>query len=96
MDKKWAEYGTRKVANYLKLYQSFLMFETFFIVAHRSFVSLFDLSEEIWHHYNYKDTVRQISLTTRKSANKENQEKIRSDSKKYTEIYKIGVVVGAN
>jgi hypothetical protein len=46
MDKKWAEYGTRKVASFLKLYISFIMFETFFIIAHRSFVSLFDLSEE--------------------------------------------------
>ena len=96
MDKKWAEYETRKVENYLKLYSSFLMFETFFIIAHRSFVSLYDLSVEIWHHYNYRDTVRYVSLVTRESATKENLENSRSDTKKYSQIYKIGVVVGAN
>jgi hypothetical protein len=85
MDKKWAEYGTRKVASFLKLYLSFIMFENFFIIAHRSCVSLFDFSEEKWRHYNYKDKVRYVSLTTRGSALKERDEKkSRSNTKKYT------------
>ena len=74
------------------------MFETFFIIAHRSFTSIFDLSEEKWYHYNYKEAVRYLSLTTRTSSteNYAINDKGRSQTKKYTDMYKIGVVVGAN
>ena len=74
------------------------MFETFYLVAHRNFLSIFDLSEETWTHYVYEDTVRHIGLTTRagKYSYLNDTDEFRSKIVKSTDKYKIGIVVGSN
>ena len=65
MDNTWNNIASKKLSSYFKLYACQIMFETFFMVAHRNYVSIYDLSEEEWTHYVYEDTVRHIGLTTR-------------------------------
>lgn len=62
---KWAGILDLRLSCYFKLYQSFLNFETFFLVAHRNFVSSFDLSNAEWRHYEYDDCVRHLGLAIR-------------------------------
>lgn len=51
-----------RIGDYVKLYASFLTFESFVLVAHRHFVSIYSFIEQDWQrHWIYEDTVRFIS-----------------------------------
>jgi len=64
-------------------------------VAHRNFVSVFDLGDEQWTHYPFSDTVRYLSLTTRN--NKIDKSGGRGNfALKYVEKYKVVAIVGSN
>jgi hypothetical protein len=94
LDKKWSSTQSKRVSSYMKLYQSFASYETFFLIAHRNFVSIFDISNEVWRHIEYNDQVRFIGITLRN--NKKEDYAGRISDFKYSDKYKASVIVGAN
>jgi len=44
IDQSWSTIIHRRVAKYLKVFTCFLFYSTFFLVAHRNMVSIFDLN----------------------------------------------------
>lgn len=99
-DVKWANIMQKRVAGYLKLYRSIIIFDCFFVVAHRSFVSAYNLSTDMWEHICYKDFVRQLAITLRTVKRPSDERKgFITDVKnmyRYTEKYKLAVVVGVS
>jgi hypothetical protein len=68
----------RRIAGHFKLYTSILSFKTFFLVAHRNFVTSFDMSKGNNEgstkfkpkHFKFKDTVTAMSCLTPNDNNK--------------------------
>lgn len=59
------------------------------------------MSNAVWSHYKYDDTVRYLGLALRtpgeeESANDNKAEKLRQKNKRYTDSYKVSVLVGSS
>jgi hypothetical protein len=63
-------------------------------VAHRNFLSILDISTDVWHHEQYSDLVRYMGLTLR--TNKKDDNKSKHARFRYTDKYKVAIVVGSS
>jgi 3-oxoacyl-ACP reductase-like protein len=58
LNRTWSRITSKRVSTYMKLYASLCTYEAYVLVAHRNFVSVFDISHETWQHHEYNDLVR--------------------------------------
>jgi len=88
-EEKWDIVLHRRIAPYFNMYPAYLNFETYFLVAHDRFVSIFNLSRGTWEHtYPFSDDVLHLNVNKRKRKNQ--------DSKQYADLHQVVVVVGTN
>lgn len=98
--KRWDFIKQKRVSSYMKLYRCCVTYETFFLVAHRNFVSAFNISTETWQHTMYQDQVRELALMNR-TVKKRNDDKTRlveayKYNFRYSDKYKVAAIVGSN
>lgn len=95
MNRKWNDIKSKRVSAYMRLYSSFCQLVSYFMIAHRNIVSIFDLSTEKWSHHVYEDTVRYVGLTVRNNT-KTSEALGRFQNFSYIMKYKVGIVVGSS
>ena len=60
---RWETAVNRRVSNYLKIFNCFIAYSTFFLVSHRNLVSVFDLTTNEWkQEIEFKDVVQCLAL----------------------------------
>ena len=63
IDARWKTVVHSRISSHVKLYTSFLCYSTYFLVAHRNMVSVYDLRKNTWGiNFEYDDIVRCLSL----------------------------------
>ena len=60
----WAQIKNNRIIDYCKLFLSIVNLMTFFLIAHRNFISVFDLQNKQWlsEHFQFKDEVRCLEV----------------------------------
>ena len=53
----WQGFTGQRISPYAKLYTWFASFSTQFVVIHSRFVSIFDINQQMWSHYDLKASV---------------------------------------